>query len=463
MEKQRTIKNDISISGTGLHTGQEVTLTFKPAPVNYGYKFVRIDINENIEIPALADYVVDTSRGTTLEYKNSKVYTIEHVLAALVGLQIDNVRIEMNGAETPILDGSSKLYIEVLEKAGYLSQDAERDYFDITEIISYQNPTEKGEIMAIPANEFKVSTMIDYGLEVIGTQHASINHIGEFKESISKARTFVFLHELEFLLKNNLIKGGDLANAIVYVDKKVDQNELDRLANLFNKPTVKVTDKGYLNNVELFSYNEPARHKLLDVIGDLALVGKPIKGHIIATKPGHKNNTTFAKMLRKQMKEREHKKNMPLFPADTKPLFDINDIMEKLPHRPPFLLIDRIMEMSDTHVVGSKGVTMNEPFFVGHFPGNPVMPGVLQIEAMAQTGGILVLSTVPDPENYITLFMKIDKVKFRNQVVPGDTIHFSLRLLSPIRRGLCHMEGVAYVGSKVTMEAEMLAQIVKKK
>jgi len=463
MEKQRTIKNEISISGTGLHTGEEVTLTFKPAPENYGYKFVRTDIDENIEIPALADYVVDTSRGTTLEFKGSKVYTIEHVLAALVGLQVDNVRIEMNGAETPILDGSSKHYVETLEKVGFEEQDSEREYFEIKENISYQNEDEKGELLAVPANEYKISTMIDYGLDVLGTQHASINHIGEFKKEISKARTFVFLHELEFLLQNNLIKGGDLANAIVYVNKQVEQEELNRLAELFSKPTVKVTDKGYLNNVELFSYNEPARHKLLDVIGDLALVGKPIKGQIFATKPGHKNNTTFAKMLRKVMKEEEQKKNMPVFPADAEPLFDINDIMEKLPHRPPFLLIDRIMEMSETHVIGSKSVTMNEPFFVGHFPGNPVMPGVLQIEAMAQTGGILVLSTVPDPENYITLFMKIDKVKFRNQVVPGDTLHFSLKLLSPIRRGLCHMEGVAYVGSKITMEAEMLAQIIKKK
>jgi UDP-3-O-[3-hydroxymyristoyl] N-acetylglucosamine deacetylase/3-hydroxyacyl-[acyl-carrier-protein] dehydratase len=463
MEKQRTIKNEISISGTGLHTGQEVTLTFKPAPENYGYRFVRVDIDQDVEIKALADYVVDTSRGTTLEYNGSKVFTIEHVLAALVGLQIDNVRIEMDGAETPILDGSSRLYIEALEKAGFEDQNAERIYFEIKENISFQNTEEKGEFLAVPSDEYRLSTMIDYGLEVLGTQHASINHIGEFKEEISKARTFVFLHELEYLLKNNLIKGGDLANAIVYVDKPVEQDELDRLANLFDKPSVKVTDKGYLNNLELFSYNEPARHKLLDIIGDLALVGKPIKGHIIASRPGHKNNTNFARKLRKIMKEEAHKKNMPVFPADAQPLFDINDIMEKLPHRPPFLLIDRIMEMSDTHVVGSKAVTMNEPFFVGHFPGNPVMPGVLQIEAMAQTGGILVLSTVPDPENYITLFMKIDKVKFRNQVVPGDTIHFSLRLLSPIRRGLCHMEGVAYVGSKVVMEAEMLAQIVKKK
>ena len=463
MAKQQTINSEISISGKGLHTGKDVTLTFKPAKENYGYRFIRTDLEEHIEIKANVDYVVDTSRGTTLEYKDAKVYTIEHVLAALVGLEIDNVKIEVTACEMPILDGSSKLYIEALEKAGIVEQEAERDYFELSENVTFKNKDDKVEYIAIPSEEFKVSVMIDYETEVLGTQHAGLEKISDFKAEIASARTFVFLHELEFLLNNNLIKGGDLANAIVYVNKIVEQEELDRLAKLFSKPTVQVTEKGILNNLELFANNEAARHKLLDVVGDVALLGKPIKAHIIAVRPGHKNNTAFTKLLKKQYQKDQKYKDIPHFDANAKPLFDINDIMDKLPHRPPFLLIDKIMEMSETHVIGSKSVTMNEPFFVGHFPGNPVMPGVLQIEAMAQTGGILVLSTVPDPENYITLFMKIDKVKFRNQVLPGDTINFSLKLLSPIRRGLCNMGGVAYVGNKVVMEAEMLAQIVKKK
>ncbi len=462
MAKQQTIKSEISISGTGLHTGQNVTLTFKPAAEDYGFKFIRTDLENNPVIKADIDLVVDTSRGTTLEQNGARVYTIEHVLAALVGLQIDNVQIEVTGAEMPILDGSSKLYIDALEKAGIAKQKAERVYYELTENITYFNKEEKVEIIAIPSDEFKVSVMIDYDSDVLGTQHANLNHITDFKSEISRARTFVFLHELEFLLSNDLIKGGDLTNAIVYVDKDVEQKELDRLAKVFNKPKVEVTSKGYLNYLELFASNEAARHKLLDVIGDLALLGKPIKAHIIATRPGHKNNTLFTKQLKKKCLQEQKNKLTPQFSPDAVPLFDVNAIMEKLPHRPPFLLIDNIMEMSDKHVIGSKSVTMNEPFFVGHFPGNPVMPGVLQIEAMAQTGGILVLSTVPDPQNYITLFMKIDKVKFRSQVVPGNTINFSLKLLSPIRRGLCHMAGIAYVGTKIVMEAEMLAQIIKK-
>ena len=462
MTKQHTIRSEVSISGKGLHTGQNVTLTFKPADENYGYRFIRTDLEDKTEIKANVDYVVDTSRGTTLEYNGAKVFTIEHVLAALVGLQIHNVKIEVNAAEMPILDGSSKLYIEVLEKVGRLAQTADIEYFELNENITFTNSEDKVEYIAIPSDEFKVSVMIDYDNEVLGSQHANLNCITDFKKEIANARTFVFLHELKPLLDNNLIKGGDLENAIVYVDKQLKQSEYDNLAKLFNQPTIKVTDKGYLNNLKLNFPNEAARHKLLDVIGDITLLGKPIKAHIIATRPGHKNNILFTKVLKKKLVKDLKSKRTPLFAPDAKPLYDINDIMRILPHRPPFLLIDKVMEMSDTHVVGAKSVTMNEPFFVGHFPGNPVMPGVLQIEAMAQTGGILVLNTVPDPENYITLFMKIDKVKFRNKVLPGDTIYFSLKLLSPIRRGLCNMGGIAYVGNKIVMEAEMLAQIVKK-
>jgi len=462
MAKQNTIASEVSVSGKGLHTGQDVKLTFKPADENYGFRFIRTDLEGQPVITANVDHVVDTSRGTTLEANGAKVYTIEHVLAALVGMQINNVKIEVNAAEMPILDGSSKLYVEALTKAGRVEQNVDIEYFELNENITYTNADDQVEYIAIPSDEFKVSVMIDYETQVLGTQHATLHKIEDFKEEIARARTFVFLHELEPLLNNNLIKGGDLANAIVYVDKQMKQSEYDRLAKIFKQPSVEVTDKGYLNNLELYTNNEPARHKLLDLIGDMALLGKSIKAHIIATRPGHKNNTEFTRLLKKQYQKASKNKLTPLFDPNTKPLFDINDIMKMLPHRPPFLLIDKIMEMSETHVIGSKSVTMNEGFFVGHFPGNPVMPGVLQIEAMAQTGGILVLSTVPDPENYITLFMKIDKVKFRKPVLPGDTLNFSLKLLSPIRRGLCNMGGVAYVGNNIVMEAEMLAQIVKK-
>lgn len=459
--RQHTVKQPFELDGKGLHTGCDVHLVCKPAPANHGVSFVRTDIEGCPVVRALADFVVDTSRGTTLQEKDARVYTVEHILAALAGAQIDNAIIEMNAEEVPIMSGSAKEFAEAIAQVGVLEQEAERVFFEVKEHTVYKNEEEGVEFIALPADDFRLSVMIDYDSQVLGQQHAQMASIQDFNQEIAAARTFVFLHELEPLLKHNLIKGGDLANAIVYVEKEVPQAELDRLANLFNKPSVQLTQKGYLNNVELMATNEAARHKLLDVVGDLSLLGMPIKGHIIATRPGHKNNTLFAKQLRRALKEQLRTKDMPLYPADAKPLFDINYIMTQLPHRPPFLLVDKIMEMSDKHVVGLKSVTMNEPFFVGHFPGNPVMPGVLQIEAMAQTGGILVMSTVDDPENYTTLFMKIDKVKFRNQVLPGDVLHFSLKLVSPIRRGLCHMVGVAYVGSKVATEAELLAQIVK--
>ena len=460
-EKQVTLKKEISISGIGLHTGANVTLNFKPAPTNTGFIFKRVDLEGQPEVPALVDYVIDTSRGTTLEYKGARVTTIEHVLAALVGLDIDNVIIEMDHDEAPILDGSSIQYVEKLNEAGFEEQDDDRVYFDLEEVISYNDSERQTEMTIIPDDSRRFSVMIDYNTKVLGTQNAELNKMEDFAKEIAPCRTFVFLHELEFLLDNNLIKGGDLSNAIVFVNKEISEDELARLATLFNKPTVKVAKRGILNNLELSFDNEAARHKLLDVIGDMALIGHKIKGRVIAMRPGHETNVAFAKKIRAYIKKKSS--SAPKYDPNKKPLYDINDIKRLLPHRPPFLLVDKVLEMSEEHVIGLKSVTMNEPFFVGHFPDEPVMPAVLQIEAMAQTGGILVLSQVPDPENYVTYFMKIDNVRLRNKVVPGDTIIFELDLLSPIRRGLCHMGGKAWVGDKVVMEADMLAQIVKKK
>lgn len=463
VEKQRTLKQETQISGIGLHTGKTITLTFKPAPINYGFRFIRIDLENKPILKADAQNVVDTSRGTTIEQAGARVYTMEHVLAALVGLQLDNIIMELDGPEIPILDGSAKLYIELLEKAGFEEQNAEREYFELKETITYKNEESGTELIAIPSDTYRLSVMVDYGSEVLGTQYAEINNITEFKKEISEAKTFAFLHELEYLYSKGLIKGGDISNALVFVEHPVTQGELDRMATLFDKPKVAVTDKGYLNNVELLASNEPARHKLLDVIGDLALVGQAIKAHIIAKKPGHFNNVEFAKLLQKASVNTDRLKETPQFDAGSKPIFDIAQIMKLLPHRPPFLLVDKILRLSDEEIIGSKNVTMNESFFVGHFPEEPVMPGVLQIEAMAQTGGILVLNSVSDPENYLTYLMKIDNVKFRHKVVPGDTLYFKLNLMSPIRRGICQMKGVAYVGNKIVMEAEMMAQIAKKK
>ncbi len=460
-EKQVTLKKEVSISGIGLHTGVNVTLNFKPAAVNTGFIFKRVDLEGQPEFPAIVDYVVDTSRGTTLEYKGARVTTIEHVLAALVGLDIDNVIIEMDHDEAPILDGSSIQYVELLNKVGFIEQDADRVYFDLDEVISYSDSDRQTEMTIIPDNSRRFSVMIDYNTKVLGTQNAELNDIKDFAKEIAPCRTFVFLHELEFLLDNNLIKGGDLSNAIVFVNKEISEKELKRLATLFNKPTVNVAKRGILNNLDLAFDNEAARHKLLDVVGDLALIGQKIKGRVIATRPGHPTNVAFAKKIRAYIKKKTS--GAPKYDPNKAPLYDISDIKKLLPHRPPFLLVDKILEMTEDRVVGLKSVTMNEPFFVGHFPAEPVMPAVLQVEAMAQCGGILVMSGLEDPENYVTYFMKIDNVRLRNKVVPGDTIIFDLSLLSPIRRGLCHMGGKAWVGDKLVMEADMLAQIVKKK
>jgi UDP-3-O-[3-hydroxymyristoyl] N-acetylglucosamine deacetylase/3-hydroxyacyl-[acyl-carrier-protein] dehydratase len=459
--KQKTIKKEVTLSGVGLHTGNKVTLTFKPAPINHGYIFVRKDLEGEPIIEASAEYVLNTQRGTNLEKMGVFVNTSEHVLAAVVALDIDNIIIEINAPEPPIMDGSSKHFVEALEKAGLQEQEAEREEYIVKEIISYRDEETGSEIILMPCDNYQITAMVDFGTKVLGTQNATMNSLSEFKTEIANARTFSFLHELESLLDNNLIKGGDLNNAIVYVDKEISDETMSKLKKAFNKDALTVKPNGILDNLTLRWANEAARHKLLDVIGDLALVGTRIRGKVIANKPGHLVNTVFAKKLQKIIKQ-EKRNCVPKFDLNQPPLMDIHKIMSILPHRPPFLLIDRILELSDRHVVGMKNVTMNEAFFIGHFPGAPVMPGVLQVEAMAQCGGVLVLSTVPDPENYLTYFMKMDNVKFKQKVLPGDTLIFSAELISPIRRGICHMQAYGYANGKLVVEAVLMAQIARK-
>ena len=459
---QKTLKEDISLSGVGLHTGKKVNLTIKPAKENTGFVFVRTDLEGNPQVEADVNYVTTTERGTTLEKLGVKIHTCEHLLAALVGMDIDNAILEMDAAEPPIMDGSSKFFIEAIEKVGVVEQNVAREYLVIKEVMNYTDPNTGSEITIIPSDTYEITTMVDFGTKVLGTQNATMKHISEFKENFANARTFSFLHELEMLLDHGLIKGGDISNAIVYVDKELTPETMEKLKKAFGKDKISVKPNGTLDNITLNSPNEAARHKLLDVVGDLALVGGKIKGKVIANKPGHFVNTQFAKKLNRQWKLHK-KKNVPDFDLTKSPVYDINGIMKLLPHRPPFLLIDKIIELSESHVVGVKNVTMNEPFFVGHFPKEPVMPGVLQIEAMAQTGGILVLANVPDPENYSTYFVKIDKVKFKKKVIPGDTVIFKIELIEPIRRGIVHMQGYGYVGDSVVVEAELMAQVAKTK
>lgn len=458
--KQTTIRKAVTVSGVGLHTGAAVNLTFKPAPENHWFKFKRTDLEGQPVIDADVDNVVDTSRGTTLQQNGARISTTEHVLAALVGLEIDNVMIEIDGPEIPIMDGSSRPFIQALQEAGISEQNAYREVYELLENVTYEEPARNVEMLAVPSPEYRVTVMVDYNSPVLGTQHAQLHKLSEFKDDISTCRTFCFLHELEMLVKHDLIKGGDLDNAIVVVDREISQEKLDELARLFNKPSVQVIEKGILNNVKLHFQNEPARHKLLDILGDFALIGMPFKGHILAARPGHAANVEFAKKIKGMI--RRDRTQVKKFDIHAPALYDINRITGMLPHRYPFLMIDKIIELSEKHVVGIKNVTANEWYFQGHFPGNPVMPGVLQIEAMAQTGGILVLNTVPDPENYWTYFMKITEARFKQRVLPGDCIIFNLELVSPIRRGICHMRGEAIVGDKVVMEAEMMAQIVRK-
>jgi UDP-3-O-[3-hydroxymyristoyl] N-acetylglucosamine deacetylase/3-hydroxyacyl-[acyl-carrier-protein] dehydratase len=460
--KQKTISKEISLTGVGLHTGKNVTLTFKPAAANFGFAFKRIDLEGTPIIEADASYVTNTQRGTCLEKNGVTIQTSEHVLAALVGLDIDNVLIELNASEPPIMDGSSKFFVEAIEKAGIEELDEFREEYVITEVVSYTDEASGSEILVMPAKEYQITTMVDFGTKVLGTQNATLNQISDFKDEISNSRTFSFLHEIEMLLQNGLIKGGDLNNAIVYVDKPLSAETMEKLKVAFKKDTIAVKPNGILDNLTLHYPNEAARHKLLDVLGDLALIGTRIRGKVIANKPGHFVNTQFAKQLSKIIKN-EKRNNVPNIDLNQTPLMDVNQIMAMLPHRQPFLLIDKVFELTDNHVIAQKNVTMNESFFAGHFPGAPVMPGVLIVEAMAQTGGILVLNTVPDPENYLTFFMKMDNVKFKQKVVPGDVLIFKCSLITPIRRGICHMQGYAYANGKICAEAELMAQISKVK
>lgn len=460
--KQQTIQKAVSVSGVGLHTGIESTMTFVPAPPNHGYKFQRIDLPGQPIADADVDYVVDTSRGTTIEHNGARINTVEHTLAALVGLQIDNVLIQLDGPEPPIMDGSSIKFIEALQNAGFEEQNATRRYYEVNAPVRYKDDSRDIELVAMPLNDYRLTVMVDYNTQVLTSQHATLNDISLFTRDIAKCRTFCFLSELEMLRKANLVRGGDLNNAIVIVDRVVEDHELEQLATLFNKPKVSIQkDKGILNNLELHYSNEMARHKLLDVVGDLALVGRPIKAQILAARPGHASNVALAKMIKKQMMETA-KNNVPQYDPKQPPLLDIKKISEMLPHRYPFQMIDKIIYMDEMSVVGVKNVTMNEPQFTGHFPENPVMPGVLQLEAMAQTGGILVLSTVDDPSEYWPFLAAIENCRFRKNVVPGDTVLFRCELQAPIRRGIAKMHGTAYVAGQLVCEADMTASLVKK-
>ena len=460
-DKQHTLKAPISISGTGLHTGILVDMTLKPANPGFGFQFQRVDLPNQPVIKADCDLVTDTSRGTTLQVGEAKVSTVEHVLAALVGMGVDNALIEINGPEIPIIDGSSAPFITLIEKSGVVEQDATKAWYSLDENIYHYDEEKRVEMVAMPSMEYQVTTLIDFNSPVLGTQHAGLKSIKDFKTEIAPCRTFCFLHELEALLDNDLIKGGDINNAIVVVDRPVTDAEMARLAKVFKRDKIEVKSEGYLNNLELRFPNEAARHKLLDVIGDLALIGYPIKGRIIANRPGHSTNVEFAKKIKQYIKKNRHVKDVPVYNPAMPPILRLEQIEKILPHRHPFLLVDKIIELTDTTVIGIKNVSFNEWFFPGHFPGNPVMPGVLQIEALAQTGGILCINSMPEGV-YDTYFLKIDNCKFKQMVRPGDTMLLKMEFVGPIRRGICEMRGTIYVGGKVVTEADLVAQVVKR-
>lgn len=460
-EFQHTLAGEASISGVGIHTGKNVDMTLKPAEPNTGIIFKRIDLPGAPTVKADVDNVVDTTRSTTIEANGARVSTIEHLMASLVGNEIDNALIEINADEVPILDGSSAAFVQAIRKAGRQQQDAPKVYYTLQHNISFSDDKKKVEMVALPYHEYRINALIDFNSQVLGTQHASIKQLSEFNEQIAPCRTFCFFHELEYLIDHNLIKGGDINNAIVVVDQPVSPDQVQRIAKVFRKDDVKVNEGGILNNLDLRFPNEPARHKLLDVIGDLALVGFPFKAHIIANRPGHSSNIEFARKIKEHIKKNKHKQQIPAYDPTKPPVYDVHAIEKKLPHRYPFLLIDKVIELTEKHVVAIKNVTYNEPFFQGHFPGNSVMPGVLQVEALAQTGGILTIPDDPD-HTYDTYFLKIDNCKFKQKVVPGDTLILRMELLNPVRRGICEMKGTIFVGDKLVAEAEMVAQIVKK-
>lgn len=459
--KQRTIKSSFSVSGKGLHTGLSINATFNPAPSGHGYKVKRVDLPDAPVIDAVAENVIETQRGTVIAKGDVRVSTIEHALAALYAAGIDNCLIEVDAPELPILDGSAIEYAEKIEEVGFEEQAEEKDYYIVKQKMEVVDENTGASLIALPDDDFSIETMIEFKSPVLPNQFAMLNNLEKFKDEIAASRTFVFVREVEPLVNNNLIKGGDLDNAIVIYDSPMTQETLDKLADLMGVPHKNVSELGYINNKPLVYDNEPARHKLLDVLGDIALIGRPLKGRIIAVRPGHTLNTTFSKTIRRELKRQDIQ--APIYNPNVAPLMDVNRIRELLPHRYPFLLVDKVIEKDDVHIVGVKNVSGNEPFFQGHFPQEPVMPGVLQVEAMAQVGGLLVLSTVDDPEKYSTYFMKIDNVKFRQKVVPGDTLIFHLSLMTEIRRGCAVMKGYAFVGEKIVSEAEFMAQIVKNK
>lgn len=458
---QHTLNSPVSISGTGLHTGVTVDMTLKPANPGFGIQFQRVDLPNQPVIKADCDLVTDTSRGTTLQVGDAKISTVEHILAALVGMGVDNCLIEVNGPEIPIIDGSSEPFTDLIDTVGVFQQEAAKVWYSIGENIYHYDDVKRVEMVALPSVDYKITTLIDFNSPVLGTQHAGLKTIKDFKSEIAPCRTFCFLHELEMLLDNDLVKGGDINNAIVVVDKPLTEAEMTRLAKAFKREKIEVKNEGYLNNLELRFPNEPARHKLLDVVGDLALIGYPIKARIIANRPGHSTNVEFAKKIKQYIRKNKHMKGVPVYDPAAPPVFNLEKIEKTLPHRFPFLLVDKVVELTDKHIIGIKNVTFNEWFFQGHFPNNPVMPGVLQIEALAQTGGILCINAMPEGQ-YDTYFIKIDNCKFKQKVVPGDTMILKMELTAPIRRGICEMRGTVYVGGKVCTEADLVAQVLKR-